>query len=393
MRARVDARGSAGFDSPAFVQRPRSSPGGRWRSRSTSPRSSSSTSQFRKQAHTLSLTEIGLTLGLLLAAPVGPADRAARRHVRRPRRQPTPEPAAPARQVRVQPRRAAALQRHRADRLPLARLAERLGAALWVLVLVACAVAHVVGILLVSTVIAIAEERFQAPQLGRTLVTSTLGALATASLGLAVVELLEVRPASRSSCSSCRFSRLVARLPRLHGAARAAGARRVPLRVDARDAGRAGVRPRSRAAPGRRAPAATRRVRRDPPPSRFRGRRAPAQRQRSRGRVAHAPGGALRARRTPAAFARSRRRLADAAHAAPRRHTPSTAFLAHARARGRDRGPATRRGPDVRPAHRRRTRSATSARSPRPTSSCSAPSPAMRASCSRTAGSSIRSPR
>jgi diguanylate cyclase (GGDEF)-like protein len=55
-------------------------------------------------------------------------------------------------------------------------------------------VAHVVGILLVSAVIAIAEERFQAPQLGRTLVTSTLGALATASLGLAVVTLLEVRP-------------------------------------------------------------------------------------------------------------------------------------------------------------------------------------------------------
>ena len=64
------------------------------------------------------------------------------------------------------------------------------------LVLLACAVAHVVGILLVSAVIAIAEERFQAPQLGRTLVTSTLGALATASLGLAIVELLEARPAA-----------------------------------------------------------------------------------------------------------------------------------------------------------------------------------------------------
>jgi diguanylate cyclase (GGDEF)-like protein len=43
-------------------------------------------------------------------------------------------------------------------------------------------------------VIAIAEERFHAPQLGRTLITSTLGALATASLGLAIVELLDVRP-------------------------------------------------------------------------------------------------------------------------------------------------------------------------------------------------------
>src|SRR5207248_8820544 len=65
---------------------------------------------------------------------------------------------------------------------------------LWALVLLACAVAHVVGILLVSTVIAINEDRFLAPQLGRTLLTSTLGAVATASLALAIVELLEVRP-------------------------------------------------------------------------------------------------------------------------------------------------------------------------------------------------------
>ena len=65
---------------------------------------------------------------------------------------------------------------------------------LWALVLVACAVAHVIGILLVSTVIAINEDRFLAPQLGRTLLTSTLGAVATASLALAIVELLEVRP-------------------------------------------------------------------------------------------------------------------------------------------------------------------------------------------------------
>jgi len=43
---------------------------------------------------------------------------------------------------------------------------------IWTLVLLACAVAQGVGILLVSTVIAIAEDRFQAPQLGRTLLTS-----------------------------------------------------------------------------------------------------------------------------------------------------------------------------------------------------------------------------
>jgi diguanylate cyclase (GGDEF)-like protein len=152
--------------------------------------------QFRKQAHTLSLTEIGLTLGLLLGAPsallIGQL---------------------------VGTFVALALNRRRSQLRQLAKFAFNLaelplcsGVALlvfrsfaspadsaphlWVLVLLACAVAHVVGILLVSAVIAIAEERLHAPQLGRTLVTSTLGALATASLGLAVVELLQVRPAA-----------------------------------------------------------------------------------------------------------------------------------------------------------------------------------------------------
>jgi len=149
--------------------------------------------QFRKQAHTLSLTEIGLTLGLLLAAPV----------------------ALLIGQL-VGTVVALGLNRRKSQRqlvklvFNLAELPLCSGIALvifrslavpdfteprvWVLVLFACAVAHVVGILLVSAVIAIAEERFEAPQLLRTLVTSTLGALATASLGLAVVELLEVRP-------------------------------------------------------------------------------------------------------------------------------------------------------------------------------------------------------
>jgi diguanylate cyclase (GGDEF)-like protein len=152
--------------------------------------------QFRKQAHTLSLTEIGLTLGLLLAAPsavlfgqiVGTVV------------------ALVLNRRRSQLRQLAKFGFNLAE-LPLCSgiallvfrsLASPADSAphLWVLVLVACAVAHVVGILLVSTVIAIAEERLQAPQLGRTLVTSTLGALATACLGLAVVELLEVRPIS-----------------------------------------------------------------------------------------------------------------------------------------------------------------------------------------------------
>jgi diguanylate cyclase (GGDEF)-like protein len=149
--------------------------------------------QFRKQAHTLSLTEIGLTLGLLLAAP-----------------------AALLIGQLVGTLVALMITRWKSQRqlvkfaFNLAELPLCSGVALvifrsladsadsrphvWALVLFACSVAHVLGILLVSAVIAIAEERFQAPQLLRTLVTSTMGALATASLGLAVVELLEVRP-------------------------------------------------------------------------------------------------------------------------------------------------------------------------------------------------------
>jgi diguanylate cyclase (GGDEF)-like protein len=152
--------------------------------------------QFRKQAHTLSLTEIGLTLGLLLGAPssllIGQLLGTFVALVLNRRRS--------------QLRQLAKFAFNLAE-LPLCSgvallvfrsLASPTDSAphLWVLVLLACAVAHVVGILLVSTVIAIAEERLQAPQLGRTLVTSTLGALATASLGLAVVELLQVRPAA-----------------------------------------------------------------------------------------------------------------------------------------------------------------------------------------------------
>jgi len=152
--------------------------------------------QFRKQAHTLSLTEIGLTLGLLLSAPSALLyGQLAGTFV-----------ALVVNRRRSQLRQLAKFGFNLAE-LPLcsgvALLVFRSLASpadssphLWVLVLLACAVAHVVGILLVSAVIAIAEERFQAPQLGRTLVTSTLGALATASLGLAVVELLEVRPAA-----------------------------------------------------------------------------------------------------------------------------------------------------------------------------------------------------
>jgi diguanylate cyclase (GGDEF)-like protein len=152
--------------------------------------------QFRKQAHTLSLTEIGLTLGLMLAAPSALLyGQLAGTFV-----------ALVLNRRRSQLRQLAKFAFNLAE-LPLCSgvallvfrsLASPADSAphLWVLVLLACGVAHVVGIMLVSAVIAIAEERLDAPQLGRTLITSTLGALATASLGLAIVELLEARPAA-----------------------------------------------------------------------------------------------------------------------------------------------------------------------------------------------------
>jgi diguanylate cyclase (GGDEF)-like protein len=148
---------------------------------------------FRKQAHTLSLTEIGLTFGLLVASPanllvgqlVGTivallANR--RQH-----------------QLTKFVFNVAELPLCSGIALLVFRSFASPGdspAHVWALVLVACAVAHVTGVLLVSAVIAIAEERFQAPQLAQTLLTSTIGALATASLGLAAVELLVDRPAA-----------------------------------------------------------------------------------------------------------------------------------------------------------------------------------------------------
>ena len=149
--------------------------------------------QFRKQAHTLSLTEIGLTLGLLLGAPaallIGQlVGTLVALIVTRWKSQ---------RQLVKFAFNLAELPLCSGVALVIFRsLAEPGDSAphIWVLVLFACAVAHVLGILLVSAVIAIAEERLRAPQLLRTLLTSTVGALATASLGLAVVELLAVRP-------------------------------------------------------------------------------------------------------------------------------------------------------------------------------------------------------
>jgi diguanylate cyclase (GGDEF)-like protein len=146
--------------------------------------------QFRKQAHTLSLTEIGLVLGLFFAAPVDLL----------------------AAQVAGA---AVALSVHRRQRpvklaFNLAQMPLCTGIALlvfrslphdgpesvqtWGVVLLAVTIAHTVGVGLVSAVIGVAEAKFVAPQLHRTLGVSLVGALATASLGIAAVVLIGDRP-------------------------------------------------------------------------------------------------------------------------------------------------------------------------------------------------------
>jgi diguanylate cyclase (GGDEF)-like protein len=146
--------------------------------------------QFRKQAHTLSLTEFGLVLGLFFLSPA-------------------------ALFIAQFVGAGLALAVHRRQRpmklaFNLAELPLCSGIALlvfrsfydgdpnsmrtWALVLVAAAIAHTVGVVLVSAVIAVVEARLAAPQLPQTLAISLIGALATASLGLAGVLLVETRP-------------------------------------------------------------------------------------------------------------------------------------------------------------------------------------------------------
>ena len=146
--------------------------------------------QFRKQAHTLSLTEFGLVFGLFF---VSPAALFAAQFVGA----------------------GVALAVHRRQRpmklaFNLAELPLCSGIALlvfrsfydgdpntmgtWALVLVAAAIAHTAGVILVSAVIAVVEARLAAPQLPQTLAISLIGALATASLGLAGVLLIDTRP-------------------------------------------------------------------------------------------------------------------------------------------------------------------------------------------------------
>jgi diguanylate cyclase (GGDEF)-like protein len=147
---------------------------------------------FRKQAHTLSLSEIGLTLGLFFASPATLLIA----HV------------AGATTALVVNRRQRPIKlAFNVAELPLCTGVALLvfrsfvqpgssGPREWTIALLAAAVAHVIGVGLVSTVIAVAERRLSAPQLSRTVVTSLVGALATACLGLASVELLENEPSA-----------------------------------------------------------------------------------------------------------------------------------------------------------------------------------------------------
>ena len=212
---------------------------------------------FRKQAHTLSASEIGLVFGLFFASPLALL-------------------AAQTAGAGV------ALAVHRRQKpvkfaFNLAELSLCAGLAVLDLPVVRrpgdsgrgrgaspCSRlrAHAVGLLLVSAVIAVAEGRFSAPQLPRTLATSLVGVLATTCLGLLGVELINNDP--RATPADPPRGGVRARVPRLHAAAGGPRAPRVPLRVDARDAGRAGVRPGGRRAAGGRPQAAPGRLRGDP---------------------------------------------------------------------------------------------------------------------------------
>ncbi len=146
--------------------------------------------QFRKQAHTLSLSEVGLALGLFFASP---ANLLAAHVV-----------GAAAALVINRRQRAIKLAFNLAE-LPLCTgvavfvfqsLAPtgEAGPRVWAVTMVAAAAAHVLGILLVSAVIAVAEKRVSAPQLPQTLLISLVGAFATTCLGLAAVVLINRDP-------------------------------------------------------------------------------------------------------------------------------------------------------------------------------------------------------
>jgi diguanylate cyclase (GGDEF)-like protein len=145
---------------------------------------------FRKQAHTLSASEIGLVLGLFLARPG----------------------ALLAAQVLGAGLALAVHRRQKATKLVfnLAEMSLCSGIAVLIfralvtpadpsprataVALAAAIIEHTAGLLLVSAVIAVAEGRLAAPQLPRTLATSLVGVIAVTCLGLLGVELLTNDP-------------------------------------------------------------------------------------------------------------------------------------------------------------------------------------------------------
>jgi diguanylate cyclase (GGDEF)-like protein len=147
---------------------------------------------FRKQAHTLSLSEVGLALGLFFASP---ADLLIAHIV-----------GATVALVFNRRQRAIKLAFNLAE-LPLCTgvalyvfrslaTSGDVGPRVWAVTLAAAAAAHLLGIVLVSAVIAVAERRLSAPQLPQTLATSLVGATATTCLGLAAVVLVHQDPVS-----------------------------------------------------------------------------------------------------------------------------------------------------------------------------------------------------
>ncbi len=147
---------------------------------------------FRKQAHTLSLSEVGLAFGLFFASP---ANLLVANIV-----------GASAALVFNRRQRAIKLAFNLAE-LPLCTgvgvyvfrsltSAGETGPHVWAVTMLAAVAAHLLGIILVSTVIAVAEKRLSAPQLPQTLVISLVGAAATTCLGLAGVVLVDRDPVS-----------------------------------------------------------------------------------------------------------------------------------------------------------------------------------------------------
>jgi diguanylate cyclase (GGDEF)-like protein len=145
---------------------------------------------FRKQAHTLSLAEAAIVLGLFFATPTALL---------------TAQLAGAGVALVVHRRqRPIKLAFNLAEQSLCCGIALLLFHALtgdglsnmqaWSAALIAAGMAHVAGVLLVSSVIAVAEGNLVAPQLARTLGITLVGALATACVGLVGVELIQNEP-------------------------------------------------------------------------------------------------------------------------------------------------------------------------------------------------------